>query len=63
MLRLFFLAVLVALLTGLVPLGLSDTKISIANTSISNNEITSSVSNHSSASATITITMTGVSNQ
>jgi hypothetical protein len=34
--------------------------ISVADTSILNNEVASSVSNTSSASATITITMTGV---
>ena len=47
------------LLIGLVLLGISDTRISIAQTAIPDNEVTSSVSkaSNSSASATITITM------
>ena len=65
MLRLFFLAILVVLLAGVVLFGLSDAVISIADTSIPDNEVTSSVSkaNNSSASAAITITMTGELNE
>ena len=46
-------------------LGLSDTHISIADTSIPDNEVTSSVSkaSNSSASATIMMTMTGALNE
>ena len=51
------------LLVGLVLLGLSDTSISIAATSIPYNEVVSSVSKASNSSATITITMTGVLNE
>ena len=45
--------------------GLSDTDISVADTGVPNDEVASSVSkaNNSSASATITITMTGVINE
>ena len=47
------------LLIGLVLLGSSDTRISIADTRVPDDEVTSSISkaNNSSASATITITM------
>jgi len=64
-LRLFFLAILVVLLAGLVLLGLSDTAISVADTNVPDNEVTSSVSkeNNSSASATITITMYAVADE
>ncbi len=50
---------LAILLVGLVLLGLNDTRIAIADTSIPDNEVTGSVSKtgNSSASATITITM------
>ena len=53
------------LLVGSVLLGLSDTVISIADTSIPNNEITTSQTqaSNSTASATITITMTGILNE
>ena len=52
------------LLAGLILLGLSDINISVADTNIPNNEVTSSVSktSNSSASATITITMYTVTN-
>jgi len=64
-LRLFFLAILVVLLAGVVLFGLSDAVISIADTSVPNDEVTSSVSqaNNSSAGATITITMYAVANE
>ena len=47
------------LLIGLVLLGISDTRIAIADTGMPDNEVVSSVSkaSNSSASATITITM------
>ena len=50
------------LMVGLVLLGLSDTGISIADTSVPDNEAASSVNKagNSSASAAITITMTGI---
>lgn len=53
------------LLIGLVLFGLSDTNISVADTSTPCNEISSSVSkvSNSSASATITITMYTVGNE
>ena len=53
------------LLIGLLLLGLSDTATSIADTSVPENEGTSNVTKarNSSATATITITMTGVLNQ
>jgi hypothetical protein len=61
----FLLATLAILLAGLVLLGLSDTSISIADTSTPDNEITSSISkaSNSSASATIIITMYTVSDE
>jgi len=61
-LRLFFIAIIVVLLAGVVLFGLSDTAISIADTSIPDDEITTSQTeaSNSSASAAITITMTGV---
>jgi len=60
--RLVTVVTLAILLVGLVLLGLSDTDISIADTSTPNNEVISGVSktSNSSASATITITMTGI---
>ena len=60
--RLVTVVTLAILLVGLVLLGLSDTDISVADTVVPNNEATSSIGN-SSASATITITMTGVLNE
>lgn len=55
----FLLAILVILLVGLVAFGLNDTTISLADTGVPNNEITSSVSkaSNSTAGAAITITM------
>jgi len=45
--RLFFLTILLVLLERLALIGLSDTDISVADTSIPNNEITNSVSKNS----------------
>jgi hypothetical protein len=61
-LRLFFLGIIVVLLTGVVLFGLSDTVISSDDTGVPNNEVTRSTSKagNSSASATITITMYAV---
>ena len=63
--RLFILVILAILLAGLVLLGSSDSDISLADTSIPDNEVTSSISkaSNSSTSATITITMTGILNK
>ena len=60
--RLVTMGTLAILLIGSVSLGLADEDISVADNSIPDNEVTSSVSKagNSSASATITITMTGV---
>jgi len=57
--RLAILVILTILMAGLVLFGLSDTDISIANTLVPDNEVTSTISkaSNSSASATITITM------
>jgi hypothetical protein len=57
--RLVISVTLVVLLLGLILFGLSDNAISIADTSVPNNEVASSISkaSNSSASATITITM------
>jgi hypothetical protein len=59
------LIILAILLAGLILFRLSDAAISVADTYIPNNEVTSSVSKASncSASATITITMTGILNE
>jgi len=56
---------LAILLVGLVLLGLNDTAISVADTSIPDNEATSSISkaSNSSSSATITITMYAVADE
>jgi hypothetical protein len=53
------------LLGGLALLGLTDTDISVVDTSVPDNDGTRSISkvSNSSASATITITMTGVLNE
>ena len=63
--RLFFLTNLAIVLAGLVLFGLSDATISIADTSVPNNELNGSVSeaSNASASATITITLTGIADQ
>ena len=60
--RLFFVVILVIIFIGLPLLGLSDTVISSDDTASPNNEVAGSVSkaSNSSASAAITITMTGV---
>ena len=63
--RLAVLVILTILMAGLVLFELSDTDISIANTLVPDNEVTSTISkvSNSSAGATITITMTGVLNE
>ena len=63
--RLLTIATLAILLGGLVLLGISDTRITIADTGIPDNDVTSSISkaNNSSASATITITMYTVADE
>jgi len=63
--KLVTVVTLAILVVGLVLLGLSDTAISIADTSTLDNEVISSISkaNNSSASATITITMTTALNE
>ena len=63
--RLVTVVTIAILPVGLVLLGLSDTDISVADTSIPDNEVATSVSKASncSASATITITMTGPLNE
>lgn len=63
--RLVTVVTLAILLIGLVLIGLRDTDISVADSSIHDNEVTSSVNkvSNSSASATIMITMTGVLNK
>ena len=60
--RLVTVVTVAILLVGLVLLGLSDTDISVAYTSINDNDVTSSVSkaSNSSPGATITITMYAV---
>ena len=57
--RAFFLIIVAIILVGAVLFGLSDTAISIADTGIPDNEVSSIVSkaSNSSASASITITM------
>jgi hypothetical protein len=56
--RLTVLLTLAILVAGLVLLGLSDTVISLPDTSLSPNEVTSNVSKVSNSSATATITIT-----
>jgi hypothetical protein len=60
--RSVFLITFAILLLVSVLLGLSDTDISVADASIPDNEVTSNEANNSSASATITITMTTAPN-
>lgn len=57
--RLVIVVTLAILIVGLVLSGLSDTPIAIADTSVPDDEVISSISktSNSSASATITITM------
>ena len=57
------LVTLATLVSGPILFGLNDSVISIADTSNSNNEVTSNETSNSSASATIMITMTGVLNE
>ena len=63
--RLVTVVTLVILLVGLVLLGLNDTGISVADTGIPDNTITTSLTeaSNSSASATITITMYAVADE
>lgn len=63
--RLFFVVILAIIFIGLPLLGLSDTVISSADTSVPSSEVTSSISkaSNSSASATITITMYAVADE
>jgi len=63
--RLVFFVTSAIILVGLILFGLSDTVISIADSGIPDNEITSSVgkASNSSAGATITITMTTAPNE
>jgi len=62
--KLFFI-ILAIFIAGLVLIGLIDTVVSIPDASVSAKEVTSDISKASnySASATITITMTGVLNE
>jgi len=59
------LTILAIVLAGLILFGLSDATISVADTNVRNDESNRCVSeaSNSSASATITITMTGIANQ
>ena len=61
----FVAAIIALLLTTLIVLGVGDVAISAADTAAFNNEVTDGVSraSNSSASATITITMTGIADQ
>ena len=63
--RSFVLVAIAILVTGLILLGLSDTSISIADTGVFDNEVTSTISkaSNASASATITITMYAVAGE
>ena len=63
--RLVTIVSLAILIVGLVLSGLNDTRIAIADTSVPDDEVISSINktSNSSASATITITMTGVLNE
>ena len=61
--RPFFLTIPATIVAGAVLFGLSDTAISIADTSVPDNEVTSSEANNSSATASIMITMTGALNE
>ena len=53
----FTVVTLAILLIGLVLLGIGDTRFAIADTSVPNDEVTSSEANNTSATATITIRM------
>ena len=58
--RLVTVVTLAFLLVGSVLLGLSDTGISIADTTVPNDDVASTEANNASATATITITMYAV---
>ena len=55
--KLAVLVAIVAILAGLPLSGISDSKVSVADTSVPDNEVTSTVNQTDSATATITITM------
>jgi hypothetical protein len=61
----FFIVILAILLTGIILFQLSDTTISVANTGAQNIQVSNIMSGagNFSASATITITMTGILNE
>ena len=63
--RLVIVVAITILIAGLALSGLNDTRIAVADTSIPDNEVASSVSkaSNSSTSATITITMYTVVNE
>lgn len=63
--RLVIVVAVAILLIGLIPLGLNDTNIAVADTSIPDSEVTNSVSRagNSSGGASIMITMTGMLNE
>lgn len=61
--RPFFLVILAIILVGLLLSGLSDTVISTADTSIPNDEVTSSQADNCSATATIMITLYAVADK
>lgn len=63
--RLVTIVALAILLTGLVLLGINDTRIAVADTSDPDNEVTSNVSKagNSSASGIITISMYAVADE
>jgi len=61
--RLVIVVTLAILLIGSVLFGSSDKDVSVADTSIPDNEVASSVSKAGNSSASATITMTGVFNE
>lgn len=63
--RIFFMVIPAILLASLVLFGLSDTMISVARTGTPDSEVVTATNTASNCSgtATITITMTGVSNE
>ena len=60
--RPFFVIALAILLAGIVLFGVGDT-VAIADTGVSENEVTSGKANNASASASIRITMAGILNE
>ena len=63
--KLATVVILIILLVELLLLGSTNKDVSVADTSIPNDEVAGSIgnANNSSASATITITMTGIPNE